>query len=869
MDLPLQATALTLAVALALAPRAARAEEQGTPPPEFEPPVLVEAAPAEYPPAAREAGLEAVVVLEILVDATGATTEVKVVGPAGHGFDEAAAAAARRFVWRPGRARGAPVPVRVTYEVRFVLEPAAQADAPPVADAGLSGLLLERGSRRPIEGADVAAIPRGGGDAVAEATTDAEGRFELAPLPPGAYRVVVVAQGYRRGQWEEIVADGELVRVRYFLEPERYDPYQTTIEVAPLREEVERRVIRVEEAVRIPGTRGDALRAVENFPGVARPPLGAGVVVVRGSNPEDTTTYIAGHWVPLLYHFGGLTSVVNSDLLERIDYLPGNFSTRYGRAIGGVIDVELRAPRRDRWGGYVDMDLIDAGFLVEGPVGRGSFAAAARRSYIDTVFGAIVPDDSGLDFTTAPVYWDYQALLDHPLGGGRLQLIAFGSDNRLRFVFGDPSDLDPAFRGAAETHTAFHRVHGNWRRALGPRTDLLVAAGTGYGLAGFGIGPALKFQVDFLYNAWRVELAHRPLRGVRLVVGTDGQAFPFTIDVRGPRPPNEGELPQPPSASMSLHSVRSDHDLHPAIYWEAEIALGGGVKLTPGGRFDWYRIADEVAVDPRLRARWTDDGTNVVRAGLGHYTEQPQGWESDPVFGNPEVDPEKAVHASIGYDRQVTRPIRVETTLFYKWLYDLIVRDDRVVARGDGAGGEALRTLGYSNEGDGRVHGFELLVRHDLGRGFFGWVSYAISRAERRDRPDQAYRPFVFDQTHILTIVASVRLPWRLEAGVRVRYVTGNPQTPVVGSIYDADADVYVPIPGAIHSERMPSYQQLDVRVERRFVFDSWTLTAYLDVQNATNRRNPEGYFYSFDYRDRATITGLPIIPSLGVKGEF
>jgi hypothetical protein len=80
---------------------------------------------------------------------------------------------------------------------------------------------------------------------------------------------------------------------------------------------------------------------------------------------------------------------------------------------------------------------------------------------------------------------------------------------------------------------------------------------------------------------------------------------------------------------------------------------------------------------------------------------------------------------------------------------------------------------------------------------------------------------------------------------------------------------VYFPIPGEQGSERMGAWHQIDIRIDRRWVFDRWMLTAYLDVQNAYNRLNPEGYFYSYDYRDRAQISGLPIIPSLGVKGEF
>lgn len=851
--------------ALILVPVHALAQEPA-PPPDFEPPELLEFVPAEYPAEAKAAGLEGTVVLELLVAADGTTTEVKVVTPAGHGFDEAAVAAAKRFVWKPGRARGQPVAVRITYEYVFALEEAPPPEEPPPPPPGtISGVVLQRGTRKPLADVAVAALTPSGSEAVAETTTDAKGRFALTDLPGGKYVVVALLTDHRRGEFAEALEVGESLEVRYYLEPINYDPYQTTVEGAALREEVERRVIRVEEATKIPGTRGDALRAVENMPGVARPPMGVGFIVVRGSNPEDTTPYIAGHWVPLLYHFGGITSVVNSDLLSRIDYLPGNFSSRYGRAIGGVVNVDLRAPNRERMAGYVDADVIDAGFLLEGPVGRGSWAVAARRSYIDAVFSAVVPEGSGLDFTTAPRYWDYQALLDYPLAGGRLQVLGFGSDNKMTFVFGEPSELDPLLRGTTETSMLFHRVHATWKRRLSPRSDLTASVGTGYGAHDLSLGPLLGMHVNFWFQSARLEVSHTPMPGVRLYAGAETLFYPWNMNVSGPRMPAEGEVPSPPSAEEILHNEESSYELQPAVYVEADLDVGGGVTVTPGARADWYRIAGEFVVDPRLAARWTDDGTNTVRAGFGRYSEQPQLWETDRVFGNPELDPETAIHASIGYDRQVTAPLRVEATLFYKWLDDVIVRDDRLVVKPDGS----LGTLAYSNDGLGRIYGAELLLRHDMTRRFFGWVSYSISRSERRDHPGDAYRPFMLDQTHILTLVASWKLPWKMEAGARFRYVTGNPQTPIIGSIYDADSDVYFPLPGETNSERMGAYHQFDVRVDKRFVFDTWMLALYLDVQNAYNRLNPEGYFYSYDFRQRTTVTGLPIIPSIGVKGEF
>ena len=105
---------------------------------------------------------------------------------------------------------------------------------------------------------------------------------------------------------------------------------------------------------------------------------------------------------------------------------------------------------------------------------------------------------------------------------------------------------------------------------------------------------------------------------------------------------------------------------------------------------------------------------------------------------------------------------------------------------------------------------------------------------------------------------------------MRWRYVTGNPETPYSGAVYDSNTDTYTPIPdGGTNDARLPSFHQLDVRVDRNWVFDLWVLTAYLEIQNAYNRSNPEGYTYNYDYTEKKLLSGLPIIPSFGLRGEF
>jgi hypothetical protein len=304
---------------------------------------------------------------------------------------------------------------------------------------------------------------------------------------------------------------------------------------------------------------------------------------------------------------------------------------------------------------------------------------------------------------------------------------------------------------------------------------------------------------------------------------------------------------------------------NPAVYLEGQIRAGR-LQLYPGLRADYFS-AQRVTFDPRLNARIEIAPRTFAKAGIGLYHQAAGAPYADALLGNPRLRPEQALHLSVGI---ATTPfakiptLHGELTLFYKDLRHLPEPSDARVQR-DGAIVDEL----YTDNGIGRVYGLELLLRRDVAPWFYGWIAYTLLRSERQDVPGGPWRPFAYDQTHILTVVGTFRLPWNLNVGLRFRYVTGNPATPTSAAIFLSDYDVYLPIAGAPFSTRMPDFNQLDLRIDKRFVFPLWVLSIYVDVQNVYNRANVEGYATSYDYSRQVPVTGLPILPALGVKGEF
>ena len=169
-----------------------------------------------------------------------------------------------------------------------------------------------------------------------------------------------------------------------------------------------------------------------------------------------------------------------------------------------------------------------------------------------------------------------------------------------------------------------------------------------------------------------------------------------------------------------------------------------------------------------------------------------------------------------------------------------------------------------NNDGIGRIYGAEASAKLRPTAKSSGFLSYTLSRSERNE-----WRRFNWDQTHIFTVAGAYRLGRGWDLSGTFRYVTGNPITPVVSSIYNANIDTYKPVYGAINSARSTDFHRLDLRVEKSWRVKSGSIAAYLDVQNVYNRHNEEGRSYNYNFTQSGVISGLPLIPSLGIRGEL
>ena len=843
--------ALVMVGVLATSARADDPVDAGVPPADaqqsFEPPKAIGATDVPYPANAPPHDVPIVVTVKLLVDAAGTVQKIDALTPAQPPFDEAVIVAARAFTFQPGTFGGKPVPVEITFTHTFLPPPPpppAPTDTGPVKSSILKGKLVQLGTRAPVPGATVTVIQ---GDRRYETDADSRGKFEL-PVPPGPSKIVVTAPGHNVFLQQETLNDKQALAVTYYVERDRYDPYEIVVMGDQRREEVSRITLRGPEIKQIPGTFGDPFRVVQALPGVASAISLLPFPIVRGASPSSTGFLLDGTRVPLLYHLLSGPSVIHPDFIDEIQFYPGGAPVTYGGYTGGIIDGRTARARRDEHLIDVDANLLQAGGLVRQPLKAigATLTAAARYGYPGLVLSLAT---SRVSLT----YYDYQLRLDGGTANDGWTVFAFGANDELDTPVATAAPNDPSPPLEPSLILGFHRLDLRLHRTYGGLVTTYRA------VLGYDRSQSRGTDFSVLVAEPSINLTWKQSPQLKLVGGVEG-SFHF-IDQKGP-------MGSDPTAIIT---GGLDRFINGAALVEALWRPTDKWLIRPGVRTDIWQDADTTtkSVDPRLTVRYkaahrdledvptdSDDSAVWLKGSLGVYHQPPRF-----VLPLPGLDlmPLKygllrSIQSSLGVEVPLTDRFQLTGEGFYNRLdptiFDLSVNDASVV-------NDANPTLfptttitemdqqmfidRLTKPQQGRSYGLELLLRRQAKSGVFGWVSYTLSRSERMR--DGHYVPYDFDRTHLVNIVAGLPLRRNWDLGVRMQYQSGKPVTTTEG----------------YNTARTAGYVRFDVRVDKRVVWRKWLLDFYVDVTNIALLPEEVSAGQVIRY----------VLPTVGLRGRF
>jgi hypothetical protein len=739
------------------------------------------------------------------------------------------------------------------------------------APATLAGRVVERGSGLPVAGRVVIA------DQIVQAAPD--GTFVIE-VPSGAITVRIEADEYIAFETAEVVAPGSVLEVVYRIERASWDA-EVTVFGEERREEVSRTVISADELRLIPGSFGDPIRALQSLPGVARPSVLEGDLVVRGAEGLNTGTYVDGVPVPYLFHFFVGRSVINPALLDDVEFFAGGMPSRFGDVTQAVVNARTldNAPEPGIHG-KITADPLDFAVSMEGRIGQnltwqggyrvawaGALMTAGMRTYAAFKF-----DDGFVPSYPTIGYQDHLLRASWQRGPDQVVATVFGAHDLLRVrpartdPDGDgefePEPIDPhiPFDPTKLMELGFERVHVRWDRneggreqrtevAVGPELELNTVPGVGQISDGIEMGR---------YSGWSgiVRRVDRlPIGQHALVFGADGTATRSKVE---------------DYAKWSTDTdpvVTKDLRLSGGVWAEGQIE-GGGWFVAPGLRGSVHSFNErdpEVQPEPRLTVRRDLTDRWTATAFAGRFSQVPPADRYAEGIGNPDIGLMTAWQGSAGVEGRWSGGLEVDVTAYGSRTDDLVVKDfaielqDQPDPNVPGAPLARDTIVPVFRGVTGYAYGAEAMVRHRPVNGWFGWAALNVGRSIRLDE-DGKIVPGDHDQ-----LVGARTMPkdWRLSG--RFRVTSGHPFTPLHG-VYQPEWQGWDPMSGEENSDRFPVFHQLDVRVDKTWTADRARWTAFLDVHNAYDARNMFWASYDETYSELEPEFWIPILPTLGLE---
>ena len=734
----------------------------------------------------------------------------------------------------------------------------------------VQGFVTDSTTEQSMQGATV--VLRSQTGATYGAASDGDGYFIVRRIPPGRYTFSVTFIGFRPYEEDLTLAADEIVQRQVILAEE-----QTELDEVVVQAEREGSVTAVAaglqtvvpaqiERVPMPGVTGDLASYLQTVPGVVVQGDRGGQFFVRGGSLDQNLALLDGLPVYMPFHILSFYSAFPQEIIDNVGFYTGGFGARHGTRISSVIDVTARKGNKQNLAGELSLAPFLSTARLEGPLikNKVSILASVRESFIETVmpglFGQKFPYRFGDRFGKLHAFLS---------PSHSFSLMALSTYDR-----GDLAGSSQNFLGDALSPDVSDSSEVTWEN--------LVLGGRYVFLPGFA--PLLaEFSGGYseMTNAFGPPEARERTSEIRSIDATaDFTLFLNNSELRF------GAAYRASTFEFSLGGQFQDLELgnedltEVNAYVETDIALiGARLSLQPGARL--YALPDRSQqwIEPRVRLLWRpngEDGRHQINAAWGLYHQAVVGLNDERDVGNiftawtitPEDAPvPEAMHAIVGWNMRVAPWLSVAAEAYYKDFSNLSVPIfspfPRFTTALQSADGEAMGVDVRLDMQDQPFY-FESVLD--------GYVSYSLSSVEYQTAT-ATYHPGHDRRHQINAVLRAQRGDISLTA--QYQYGSGLPFTESGGFdvwyLLTPDVDV-TRNPGeervvysAPFEGRQPTYQRLDLWLERKIERGRSVVTLRAGALNIFNREN---LFY-YDLFTFKRVDQLPFIPSVGFKMEL
>ena len=737
--------------------------------------------------------------------------------------------------------------------------------------------------------------------------TDSIGRFQIDNAKPGIHRLVVSCIGYKDKLTSEYMVSARTPFIEVELEEDAQMLGEVTISPSPLRRTTESPVslfvIGLQDIEKIPGANRDISRIVRSFPGVSFSPIGyRNDLIVRGGGPSENRYFMDGIEIPNINHFstqgasGGPVGIINSDLVREINFYTGAFPSNRSGALSSVLDFSLFNGNPERQDfkatlGASEVSLSGSGHFSE----KTTYLFSARQSYLQFMFKLL-----GLPFL--PNYIDGQFKIKTRLNDKHeLMFLGLGGIDRMKLNTDEKNEENEFLLSYLPVvHQDTYTLGASYKHYGGTNTQ------------------SLFLSHSYLNNRMTkyVNNDESSEENLMLRLRSSEQKTSLRLENRS----SIGKWIWKQGAEMSYsrytnHTIQRFYGNQQASWIDYQTDLGiwswGGFvsgdytspnqRLTSsfGIRVDASNLAKMKnpfhQLSPRISANYTFNEHWSVAGNVGIYYELPPytalGFkDNEGNWVNRELKYQRVASGSVGVNWRPVRQVIVSVEGFYKRYSQMplcILDNIPLACKGNDYGIFGNEALVSSAQG--RAYGVELLAKWHVPDKINASASLTLYQSEYRNNKNSPYLPSAWDNRYILNMSCVWDLPRQWSLGAKLSMIGGSPYTPydieksALVEAWNAQGRPYYDY-GLYNTERLSSFAQLDLRIDKNYYFKQWRLGWYVSLQNVTGSKlkqqdaflstgiieNPSAPIAEQRYKLRTVNqeTGS-IIPSIGVTVEF
>lgn len=744
----------------------------------------------------------------------------------------------------------------------------AQPDEPK---GSISGKILDVETKTPLIGVNIYIKSTQTGT-----TTNTEGLYELKNIPVGLVNVVFSYIGYEAVTKTDInVKPDRTTYLNIEMNPAAVELQDVVVTNGYFSELENKPVSTVnfssEEIRRSPGTAGDVSRILFTLPSIAKINDQRNSLIVRGGTPVENSFYLDNIEIPNINHFpvegssDGPIGILNADFIKDVNFHSGGFSPIYGDRLSSIMDISYREGEKNRFSPQVNLNMAGAGGAVEGSIGeKMNYLFSFNRSYLDLLVNQI---EEGAPL---PKYGDVQGKMVYDIDNNNsLTLLDILSIDDIYLDENKAVDNDANMYG--KTNGATNTAGANWQHIWNNKGYSNTSLAYNY----------TKFDNDYSKTVSRKQFYTNNtkentvrLRNVNYLKLGENNSIEFGGDFSGvftnyntyygEYEDQYGNLTQP----LRVNNKMTGYKL--GAFGVHHLDFLNDFTLDYGARADYFTYNENFNFSPRATLTYHLNPKTAFSLSSGLFY---QNIPNNILVQSEDFKSLKtpyAVHYIAGFSRNLGDATRLSIEAYYKDYHNFPVNPeqptmflfDQVQVFGIFWSNAELKDNGKAD-----AKGIEVTLQKKLAEDFYGLVSGAVSNSAYEDyfgnRHDRIYdNRFNFN-------VEGGYIPgndWEFK--VRWVYAGGAPYTPFD---YEASKAAGVGIwdISRTNSERMPDYHSMNIRIDKRFYFDTSSLLVYLSVWNVYNRKNVAFYYWNEVKNEIDSQTQWSTLPVLGLEYEF